>query len=875
MTGRSGHASRKELRRSEDRKRRPNRLFSVERSDSHALESRSMLTLSVTSFAIPLVGVVQPQGITTGPDGNLWFTESAAGAIGRMTAAGSLTQFALPDVPPTASSPAGTTSTPAHPEAITTGPDGALWFTTENSLIGRISTDGSITEFKASGLTAGASTITLGPDGALWFTGVSGDVGRITMAGVVTEFALPSVPPPADSPSGTASTPATPIGITLGPDSALWFAGVPGEMGRITTAGVVTEFTVPDIPVPGASSSTPATVVTPYAITTGPDGALWFTGASNEIGRITTAGVVTEFKAVAAGPPLFGAPPTPQAIMVGPDGALWFAGVPGNIGRITTTGVFTEFAVPGTFDHAGGLTLGPDGNLWFTESEDGVTLGQQPAVGEITPSGVTKLFPLPQGTTLDPSRGVAVDPGVITPGPDGALWFTEHGAIGRVTTDGTIQQFPLTTPGASVADITSGTDGALWFSEVIPIEDLPATYSIGRITTTGAITEYPLANATDIGGITAGPGGKIYFTEQVQNPVTFNQTARVGWITPQGQIKTFLLPGKNKDERTGILGNITTGPNGKVWFLDCWGGGSGHTTPAAVGSMTARGQIRMYQFTERESSGSYAPGFPSDLIAGPSGKLWFLGEINNKPGIVPISTSGKLGATIPTQDQFSGAINMVKVADGRVWFELPNTNTHSLLGVATRSGVLTSVDLPGISLGNYSNEGSGSYDGVHGSTMTLGPDGSLWLTNGPSSIVRISGLDALAGGLDYRAADHGQVYFYDDASAVLAKSAQPTFAGVASPGAKVTLWAQKQGQSQQVEIGTARATGVDGTWKLKSRVKLSDGNYAVTATQNENTGSPSVLYSLEPDSLGNLTNALVVDTSRAAKPHRGRSSQHA
>ena len=37
--------------------------------------------------------------------------------------------------------------------------------------------------------------------------------------------------------------------------------------------------------------------------------------------------------------------------------------------------------------------------------------------------------------------------------------------------------------------------------------------------------------------------------------------------------------------------------------------------------------------------------------------------------------------------------------------------------------------------------------------MTLGPDGNLWATSGQSSILRISGMDTLAGSLDYR---HGQ-----------------------------------------------------------------------------------------------------------------------
>src|SRR5437870_5492426 len=100
----------------------------------------------------------------------------------------------------------------------------------------------------------------------------------------------------------------------------------------------------------------------PSAITTGPDGALWFTELGGNIGRITTTCVVTAFTA-----------PTAKRgeIAAGPDGALWFTYVRGKIGRITTTGAVTEFTIPPENSSAGGITTGPDGALWFTESVSG------------------------------------------------------------------------------------------------------------------------------------------------------------------------------------------------------------------------------------------------------------------------------------------------------------------------------------------------------------------------------------------------------------------------------------------------------------------------------------------------------------------------
>ena len=58
-------------------------------------------------------------------------------------------------------------------------------------------------------------------------------VGRITTAGVVTAYLVPN------SNSGL-------VDITAGPDGALWFTEYGGgDIGRITTTGVITQFPVP------------------------------------------------------------------------------------------------------------------------------------------------------------------------------------------------------------------------------------------------------------------------------------------------------------------------------------------------------------------------------------------------------------------------------------------------------------------------------------------------------------------------------------------------------------------------------------------------------------------------------------------------------
>jgi len=665
---------------------------------------------------------------------------------------------------------------------------------------------------------------------------------------VETEFAAPAVPPPAGSPAGTASTAATVTSITVGPDGALWLTGVPGEVGRITTAGVVTEFAVPAIQPPGGwPPGMTLGMPTPVAMTAGPAGALWFTTQETDaagvstwsIDRITTNGSITVYSVPATSAP---------AITLGPDGNLWFTGVPGELGRITTAGVVSEFAVPGNFNTIAGLTSGPGGNLWFTEQEDGKTRGEQAAVGEINPAGVTTLYTLPHGTTLDPSLGVPTDPTVITTGPDGALWFGENGAIGRINAAGTIQQFPLPTPTATIDDITPGPDGAVWFVQQVPQVIDPnndIAYSIGRITTAGTITMYPLSPDSTSAYITAGPDSDVWFTENLTDPNTLAWTAAIGRITPQGQTKMFALP--KKVENLASVGNITVGPDGNLWFPFSYN--SARAIAQAIGRITAKGNVKVYNVASIKNYGSYSPRAPSDIISGPEGKLWFEGTVHGKTGIGRISTSGRLGPVIPVANISS---DIVRLPNGQVWFTSENNSfTASDLGIATRSGVLITQDLPGSS--------------TYFSGVTVGPDGNLWVTSGPSSILRISGLDTVAGGLDYRhRPKRGPDYTASDGWTNVSGTAKPTFAGVARPGAEVTLSVQKQGDNQPVSIGQVRASKSDGSWTLTSHVTLSDGDYAVTAKQTGQTGPPSVLYSLEPDSSGNLSNALVIQA-----PHGG------
>jgi len=76
-------------------------------------------------------------------------------------------------------------------------------------------------------------------------------------------------------------------------------------------------------------------------------------------------------------------------------------------------------------------------------------------------------------------------------GPDGAIWYVGS-VLGRVTTAGVVTTFSFPTPGVTAWGITVGPDKALWFTEFSINSTGQIASKIGRATTDGTINEYPL-----------------------------------------------------------------------------------------------------------------------------------------------------------------------------------------------------------------------------------------------------------------------------------------------------------------------------------------------------------------------------------------------
>lgn len=100
----------------------------------------------------------------------------------------------------------------SFPNGIGVGPDGALWFTQKvQSEVGRITTAGSITEFSLAPAPVPNAGITTGSDGNLWITGDHSIVRFAPAAAPTPTPTVPSVTPTVTPPVGTGPAAAVPM----------------------------------------------------------------------------------------------------------------------------------------------------------------------------------------------------------------------------------------------------------------------------------------------------------------------------------------------------------------------------------------------------------------------------------------------------------------------------------------------------------------------------------------------------------------------------------------------------------------------------------------------------------------------------------------
>jgi streptogramin lyase len=234
--------------------------FYVNTASSNIIQATTTGTIAL--FAAPSLDT-QGGGITLGPDGNVWFVEHYH--IGKITTAGTITEYSIPSHAANA----------VYYGGITTGPDGNLWFSEDyNGAIAKVvPATGAITEYSLS--TQGITNcypggIANGSDGNLWVACSSSNLMlRVTTAGVATSFNNAWNVHYSDA-----------LSMTTGPDGNPWFVGYPSQAN-----GIIGEI----LPVPNGDPaivaySPPAGNDSPFSLVAGPDLNIWAT--TGGVGKI-------------------------------------------------------------------------------------------------------------------------------------------------------------------------------------------------------------------------------------------------------------------------------------------------------------------------------------------------------------------------------------------------------------------------------------------------------------------------------------------------------------------------------------------------------------------------------------------------------------
>jgi virginiamycin B lyase len=167
--------------------------------------TRSPAVIGYQEFAVPAGS--HPHDVAPAPDGTVWYTAQAAGALGRLD-------------PSTGDTHHVELGAGSSPHGVVVAPDGAAWVT-DSGLNAIVRVDATTEEARTLPLPAGApnvnlNTATFDRHGWLWFTGQGGWYGRVQPEdGTVDAF---------PAPGGRG-----PYGIATAPDGTPWYSSLAGS----------------------------------------------------------------------------------------------------------------------------------------------------------------------------------------------------------------------------------------------------------------------------------------------------------------------------------------------------------------------------------------------------------------------------------------------------------------------------------------------------------------------------------------------------------------------------------------------------------------------------------------------------------------------
>lgn len=306
-------------------------------------------------------------------------------------------------------------------------------------------------------------------------------------------------------------------------------------------------------------------------------------------------------------------------------------GAPNSNTRVLAgVGTLTEYSVSSNGKRPGYLIAGPDGNIWFTENG---------AIGRITSEGKVTEFPLPGNA----------NPSGIALGPDRSLLVIADNEILRVSMTGTVTRVPLpASVSRPLGSVATAPDGTIWFAE--PGNPNAAAGSggspiIGRISSQGNVTMYDTSQSipgNNIGLIGALPDGSL-------------------WIYTELGLGRMSSDGKITQVDSAILAHLVTAgaidAEGNLWIVG--GFYSGQGTGGKVVRFAPNGSTRVWSFSP--NLGDNNGGIVATVL-GPDGNLWRVGG-----GVILRTTLGGVVTAFQLPSDF--AFDSLTVdTHGDLWF---------------------------------------------------------------------------------------------------------------------------------------------------------------------------------------------------------------
>ncbi len=695
----------------------------------------------ITEFSFdPALG--RPNGITAGMDGNLWFTvaNGSGNYLGSITPQGVIGIYTIP-------------IEGNGPNGIAVDSAGNIWFTVAPTKIGRRSPGGTFSEFSLGSFTQQISPeeITAGPDGNMWFTEFTGNkIGRIDSNGAISEFVVPT--------EG-----AGPQGITAGPDGNIWFTeGASGNrIGKIqlTEAGIragpVFSSTQPagrsllrfhnrstlsgnvtvklSSPVSGAGLATwTSPAIAPNAelefdVTT-IENSSTFNAAKPGYYELTITSTmagyfrhvfsrqndqsITNLTACTTGVT------TPKKELAGVHSSVFFGPQSSSV-VVHNTGLAAKSIVLGIYDARSGVKRGtyttpiiqPNASVSISGADIDSVLGKPSDLGMIryvvkaetsfagylqhliSNAATGFVGDMTVACDLSPAGNLRTDyvsyktptpisgPYGIAAGLDGNIWFTEStgSAVGRLTPGGSIAEFklPASSGGAYGLDIAQGPDGKMWFV---------TSSAFGKITTTGAMEFPTLSESASFNKFTAiDSKGALWASSSSANAIYR--------VLQDGKVSKFSLP-----NALSVPQGIAAGSNGYLWFAEA--------NKNNIGRVDEFGSIVEYPVGMTTN----------DVAIGPNGKIWAT-AFNAILAVTPEGIVSRYN--LLTQNPQAKGIT--RGIDSAMWFTESEANQ---IGTIDAVGNITEFKLP---------------DNTNPEDIASAPSGDLWMTaRGTNSVIQFT-----------------------------------------------------------------------------------------------------------------------------------------